>query len=226
MNNIIYKYMLIKLLKLHNLCYKLVSLISIRLEGEHPKHRLIKYKDYFFDRVDNDDVVLDIGSNTGSITFHLSKKAHHCYGIEIDKAHHLIAVKKNNKKNVEFINSDATIYNYSQLMPISVIVMSNVLEHIENREQFLDDILRKISWKRNKIPKLLIRVPMIDRDWITLYKHNIGVEWRLDPTHFVEYTMDELTAELKNVNIFIEDAKVRFGEAYLSCVYRPEYLKN
>jgi len=53
------------------------------------------------------------------------------------------------------------------------------LEHIENRIEFLNKI-------KNLAPKILIRVPMINRDWITLYKKELGMEWRLDKTHYID----------------------------------------
>jgi len=70
--------------------------------------------------------------------------------------------------------------------------LSNILEHIENRVKFLNKI-------KNLAPKILIRVPMINRDWITLYKKELGVEWRLDKTHYIEYTLESFEKELEKV---------------------------
>jgi len=40
---------------------------------------------------------------------------------------------------------------------------------------------------------------MINRDWITLYKKELGVEWRLDKTHYIEYTLESFEKELEKV---------------------------
>ena len=47
-------------LKLHNFLYKFSSILAIELNnGIHPKHRIIKYKEWFLDEILKDDVVLD-----------------------------------------------------------------------------------------------------------------------------------------------------------------------
>ena len=40
---------------------------------------------------------------------------------------------------------------------------------------------------------------MINRDWITLYKKELGIEWRLDKTHYIEYTLESFKEELEKV---------------------------
>jgi hypothetical protein len=46
------------------------------------------------------------------------------------------------------------------------------------------------------VSKLLIRVPVIDRDWIVVIKKELGLEYRLENTHFTEYTFKEFLQEL------------------------------
>lgn len=204
-------------LRLHSYTYQATGALAIRLTGSHPKHRLMRYKEWFLDHVTSDDVVLDVGSNVGAMPRLLAQKVTFVYGIEIDTKLVTVAHRINFAENIEYINADATKLDYSQLRPISVVTLSNVLEHIENRVTFLDELVRRLTWQENKIRRLLIRVPMIDRDWITLYKRDMGVEWRLDPTHFTEYTMEELESELSHAGLLIENSLIRYGEAYLVC---------
>jgi hypothetical protein len=204
-------------LRLHSLTYQVTSALAIRLEGTHPKHRLMRYKEWFLEQVRDDDVVLDVGSNIGSMPHLLAQKATFVYGIEIDAKLFEVAHRINAAVNIEYIHADATKLDYSQLRPISIVTLSNVLEHIENRRVFLDELVTRVNWRENTHRRLLIRVPMIDRDWITLYKRDMGVEWRLDPTHFIEYTMDELDGELTQAGLVIEYVNVCFGEAYVIC---------
>lgn len=81
------------------------------------------------------------------------------YGIEIEEKHIVEAKKKRQKKNIEFICADATTYDYSSLKAIDC-----VLEHIEYRVEFLQKLIQQIKWNDKK--RLLIRVPMLDREWI------------------------------------------------------------
>ena len=58
---------------------------------------------------------------------------------------------------------------------------------------------------------------MVDRDWITIYKKQIGVEYRLDRTHYTEYTYLQFEDELNKSDIEIISYHVRFGELYAAC---------
>jgi 2-polyprenyl-3-methyl-5-hydroxy-6-metoxy-1,4-benzoquinol methylase len=206
------------ILKLHNLTYKLSAIFSTILNNDiHPKHGIINYEQWFADNVSADDVVLDIGCNTGTMVSILSEKVEYVYGIEIDKNLFNEAELKIRKDNVKFICFDATTYNYSECRDITVVTLSNVLEHIEHRVIFLKKIIKQIPWgtKSNKV--ILIRVPMIDRDWISVYKKQVGVEYRLDKTHYTEYTYSQLKDELSKSNIIITNSHVRFGELYAIC---------
>ena len=46
--------------------------------------------------------------------------------------------------------------------------------------------MTEIDWDTQ--PKFLIRVPMIDREWISVYKKQLGLEW--DNTRFIEYELN------------------------------------
>ena len=205
-------------LRLHSFAYRLAASLAIRFEGVHPKHRLMRYKEWFLDHLLSEDVVLDVGSNTGAMPRLLAQKAKFVYGIEIDPKLVEKARIHGHPENVELIQGDATRFDYATLQPISVVTLSNVLEHIEDRVGFLRTILTRVNWQEDKSRRVLIRVPMIDRDWITLYKRELGVEWRLDPTHFTEYTEQELKVELKSVGLSITCLAIRFGEIYAVCL--------
>jgi len=147
----------------------------------------------------------------------LSEKAEYVYGIEVDKDLYNEAKIKIKKDNVKFICFDATIYVYSECRGITVVTLSNVLEHIENRVDFLKKIVKQVSWGGKSTKIILIRVPMIDRDWISVYKKMVGVEYRLDRTHYIEYTYSKLKDELGKSNITIISSHIRFGELYAKC---------
>jgi len=53
---------------------------------------------------------------------------------------------------------------------------------------------------------------MLDRDWLTVYKKNNGYEYRLDKTHFIEYTLTSLKDELVKSGWEISNYDIRFGE--------------
>ena len=216
--NLVSKILIKPILKMHGICYKLAGNMSIQLNnGEHPKHKIIQYKEWFLNNIGNKTVVLDIGCNTGLMPEVISEKATFVYGIEIEEKHVEIARKLRKKDNIEFICADAATYDYSKCIPIDIVTLSNVLEHIEDRVIFLQKLVKKIKWNDNNNKQLLIRVPMIDRDWITVYKRELGIEYRLDRTHFIEYTFEEFRDELAQNKIEIKSHFIKFGEIYAIC---------
>ena len=193
-------------LRLHNFSYKLATRLAIRAEdGLHPKHRLMNYHKFFVDNVSPEDTVLDIGCGNGALTFDVAKKAKRIIGIDLSKKNIKIAKEKFSRENIEYIQG-----NILKSLPdekFDVIILSNILEHIPNRIEFLENL-------KNKAQKFLIREPMINRDWITLYKKELGVEWRSDPTHFTEYTLEGFKEELEKVNLNLENYSIQFGEIW------------
>ena len=207
-------------LALHSVCYHLAGRYGIILNnGVHPKHDIIKYEEIFCNHIEPGWTILDIGSNTGLLTYALATKAKHVYGIEINKQHYDVAIQKNTKKNIDYINSDATRYNYELDRSIHCITMSNVLEHIDNRVDFLKAIIHKIQWSKTSKPCILIRVPMINREWIVLYKKQLGLEYRLDATHYIEYTLEILKDELAQADININKTIIQYGEIFVQCSF-------
>jgi len=50
-----------------------------------------------------------------------------------------------------------------------------------------------------------------------LYKKKLGLDYRLDPTHHIEYTLKQFEEELGQANIVPKKVEVRFGEIYAVC---------
>jgi 2-polyprenyl-3-methyl-5-hydroxy-6-metoxy-1,4-benzoquinol methylase len=189
---------------LHNKSYSKITSLARRLnKGNHPKHRILNYGKFFLNNINSEDSVLDIGCHEGYLSESAAKIAKKVIGIDIREKNINLAKNKNNPPNLSFICGDATTYYFSQ--KFNKIILSNVLEHIENRVDFL----KKISRLGDII---LIRVPLITRDWLAVYKKENGFEYRLDPTHYIEYTLEELKNELDNSGWKIDSFIVNFGE--------------
>ena len=213
-------------LRLNSLSYIISTLIAIKLNnGVHPKHQILKYKEWILSEVEGGEVVLDVGSNTGKLSYIIAAKVKNVYGIEINRKLHEEAIILSSRQNVEFINADATRYDYSKLEPIDTIILSNVLEHIKNREEFLKNLISQIA-KQSKRIRILIRLPMIDRDWIVVFKQKMGVEWRLDRTHHTEYTVDQFMEEMRESKIEVKNYNVRWGELWAVCMVEDECINK
>lgn len=208
----LYKLLLILSLKFSNFLYKLISFLAIKSEGGlHPKHRLIDYHKFFLDNISKDDEVLDIGCGNGALAYDVAKKAKFVTGIDISDKNINKAKNKYILSNIKYIRGDAT--KDLNREKFNVIIVSNVLEHIEDRVSFMKSIKGLAS-------KYLIRVPMFDRDWVTLYKKELGIEWRLDLTHYTEFTKKSFEQEIADAGYTIDSISIQFGEIWAKLIVR------
>ncbi len=199
-------------LHLHNWSYHLAGRYSQCLEpdGLHPKHRLMRYHEWFKERVKPHWQVLDIGCGNGALACDLKECCAAVVGIDINPRNIEIAKSQFSREGITYLCGDATRWEFTE--KFDAFVLSNVLEHIEDRMEFLRAIFAYQDPAHP--PVLLLRVPMITRDWISPYKREQGVEWRLDPTHFTEYTLQSLFKELQDAGLQVESYDLQFGEFY------------
>jgi len=142
----IYKILTKFALKLHDFSYKLASRLAIKVEGGlHPKHRLMNYHKFFVDNIEARDTVLDIGGRNGALAYDVAKKAKKVVGIDLNKENIKIAKENYLFSNIEYLVGDVTKDLPNQ--KFDVIILSNVLEYIENRIEFLNKI-------KNLAPKI------------------------------------------------------------------------
>lgn len=195
------------ILRAHSFSYGWAGRLSHKLEkdGLHPKHRIMNYHKFFMDNVNENDTVLDIGCGNGALTYDLAKKAKKVVGIDLSEKNISIAKRKYSRDNIEYIHGDALTDLPNEWF--DVIILSNVLEHIDKRVEFLMSI-------KKLVPKFPIRVPMLDRSWIDVYKKELGLEYRLDKTHFIEYTFEGFKEELGKAGLSVLDYSIQFGEIW------------
>jgi 2-polyprenyl-3-methyl-5-hydroxy-6-metoxy-1,4-benzoquinol methylase len=188
---------------LHNQAYTQISGNAVRLHnGKHPKHEIIDYSQYFLDNIDPTDTVIDIGCGNGMNAARIASKAKSVTGIDISRNSIEYAKEHSYGDNLEFIHGDATTYAFVE--KYDKAILSNVLEHIDDRVTFL----QKVSKLADEI---LIRVPLITRDWLAVYKQQQGYEYRLDTTHFIEYTEGSLRKELETAGLKAGEMRIAFG---------------
>jgi SAM-dependent methyltransferase len=186
-----------------------IDLASIRLDhGVHAKHRLIRYHDFFVDRVRAGERVLDVGSGKGELAYDLALRAGaHVTGIDVKGASLDFARDRFRHERVSFLERDAL--ETLPEGPFDVVVLSNVIEHLEARVDLLRRVARELGPRR-----VLIRVPAEDRHWHVPLRRELGLPWFSDPSHVVEYDRERLLAELDEAGLEPVDVQARWGELW------------
>lgn len=181
-------------------------------EGTHTKHRHMRYHDFFVERIGAGERVLDVGCGIGAVAHAIASRAQApVTAVDIDPAKVEQARELYPHPLVEYALADAT-----HDVPgdgYDVVVLSNVLEHLRDRPQFLERVMANVSARR-----ALIRVPLFERDWRVPLKRELGVEWRLDPTHEIEYTLDDFRDEMDAAGLRIAEQQLRWGEIWAEVV--------
>ncbi len=190
---------------LNNFSYKVIKEFLVYPGEEHPKYKIINYEKFFLENVSPKDKLLEVGCFKGNLSYALSCKARRVVGIELDREKFLQAKARYQNNNLCFIWGDVTKFKFKE--KFDTVILSNVLEHIDERIEFLLK-LRKIS------DKIILRVPLITRDWLSYYKMKQGFEYRLDSAHYLEYTEEGIEEELKKGGWKPYSSKVKFGEYF------------
>jgi 2-polyprenyl-3-methyl-5-hydroxy-6-metoxy-1,4-benzoquinol methylase len=198
------------LLEIDRELYSILGEASVRYGGgTHTKHKHIGYHDFFIKNIEPGSKVLDIGSGSGFLAYDIATKVEDTTVLGIDINEENVASARRNfaHPNLKFIVGDAM-----KDLPrerFDVVVLSNVLEHLEDRVEFLMLLKERISPS-----KYLIRAPIFERDWRVPLKKELGVDYRLDPTHHIEYTQEEFLDELRQAGLRAEACEVRWGEIW------------
>lgn len=197
------------LFRLDNRLYESQSRLALNYgQGRHPKHRITRYHEFFVERVAQGERVLDVGCGQGALAFAVAERSGaKVTGIDLSEANILKAKDAYRHPNLDFLCADALA-----CLPgggFDAVILSNVLEHLAERPAFLKRLAESTGAAR-----ILLRVPLIERDWRLPLKCELGIEWRSDPTHHIEYTLEEFETELAQAGMSILELQLRWGEAW------------
>ena len=176
--------------------------------GVHTKHCHIRYHDFFVHRINPGEKVLDVGCGNGVVAYDIAMKAGaHVKGIDISAENIAIAKSRYSHPNVSFDVGDAL-----KSLPkgsFNAVVLSNFLEHVDQRVEFLRRLVEGYQPTR-----LLLRVPVFERDWRVPLKKELGVDYRLDSGHFTEYTLESFASEMEAAGLKIIHQEIRWSEIW------------
>jgi 2-polyprenyl-3-methyl-5-hydroxy-6-metoxy-1,4-benzoquinol methylase len=191
--------------------YKWLGKESCRYgNGVHTKHKHIKYHDFFIQNIYPREKVLDIGCGNGAVDVDIAKQVKDVkiVGIDIDPDNITYAEEHHTHPKIIYLRGNALTWKW-KIGEFDIIVISNMLEHIENRVE----LLRKVASIRPE--RILLRVPALNRSWQVPLKKELGIDYMLDDTHYIEYTQEELEQEIKSAGLNIVSQQSNWGEFWV-----------
>lgn len=177
--------------------------------GVHPKHRLTNYHAFFVERIPPGSRVLDVGCGIGAVAKSIALAVSNATVLGVDKEEASIRIAQEGAlpSNLSFATIDVTDDLPAQHW--DVIVLSNVLEHVDDRVGLLRELVR-----RGTPARLLVRVPLFERHWHMPLRRELGVDYFSDPTHEIEHTLAEFEAEVAAAGLAVIERQTLWGEIW------------
>lgn len=96
---------------------------------------------------------------------------------------------------------------------LDIVPLCTVLEHPPERPGLTRRLLGV-----TRSARFLIRAPLSERDWRVPLERELGVQWRLDPTHQTEHTLESFVDEMAAACLTIKNQEVHWGEIWAEAV--------
>ena len=181
--------------KAKSLSIRLVKWTGKSREYIHPKHLVGEESHHWFiPFLKSEDTVLDLGCGGGAHSLVAARVAKSVMGLDGSPRNLGIAkrlAQSEGLANTEFKQADLEKKIEEPDGRYSVVLALDILEHLVNRDQFLNEIHRVLRADG----ALLLAVPNVATRWKRRLKEN-GLFFYSDLDHKHEYDKDELTSLL------------------------------
>lgn len=171
-----------------------------KIDTRHYDAFLLKY-------INNDYSILDIGCGNGSVIEKIitNTQNRNITGIDYNQTS-INAIKEKFGDSINLVCDDLFNYlNNNKEIKFDVIVLSHILEHIENPESFLNRI-------SNISKYYYIEVPDFESNNLNLYRKETNTDLiYTDIDHVSEFDRNELEAIITNANLEILEKEYIFG---------------
>lgn len=179
------------------------------LPGEHPRW---KFTYNFLSRIiDKNSTVLDFGCKYGDLSSLVASIAKKVIAVDYDTKALDIARKNYPAGNIDFISSDAFAYLETYNGRVDLILLSHIIEHLDEPELLLT---RAAKFTRY----IYIEVPDFDSDYMNHFRLQTGNKLIYsDNDHITEFDRDGIHLLLTKANLKIKREEYRYGVIKVLC---------
>jgi SAM-dependent methyltransferase len=175
---------------------RLVKLTGKRPYPIHPKHLVEQpWHDWYLPHLAPSDRVLDVGTSNGAHLLQAAPRCRSIVGVDYDVAQLAIAARSIRERGLA--NARVFAWDLTGRLPFAdgafdAVLFLDVIEHLIPRVTVLREIRRVLTADG----RLLVSAPNSQTRWRAILRR-AGLFAYSDPDHKVEYTADELVAELR-----------------------------
>jgi 2-polyprenyl-3-methyl-5-hydroxy-6-metoxy-1,4-benzoquinol methylase len=182
--------------------------------GIHIKHQVMDgIHSFFYERIPSHSSVLDLGCGHGTVANAIALNSDsNVLGIDMNAEAIAHAEKFYQNSRLRFKHGNV-FFDIPDSETFDVIVLSSVLEHLENRIDFLKSLVQRFH-----PVKFLIRVPTFEQHYFKAVKRKLGLFAFVDATHVLEYSPDVFTEEMRQAALKINHLEIRWGDIWAECV--------
>jgi SAM-dependent methyltransferase len=159
---------------------------------------------FITDFIEKDYSVLDLGCSRGEITRRIAEKAKHVVGVDISRES-IDKANLNTKDNLQYYCMDARQYLEESNGNFDVLILSHILEHLDEPKQFL-------AYYKEHFRFIYVEVPDFDRSIFNHFRKELELPLIYsDPDHVNEFDRQELRELIGECGLEIERAEYIFG---------------
>lgn len=176
---------------------------------DHPFRR--KTINFLSEHIKESDSVLDLGCKYGEISYLLSTIARTVTDIDYDRKAIEKAKNTYNSSNLRFQHADAYDFLMGTSEKFDVLVLSHVLEHLDEPKAFINRF-------KGFFKKVYIEVPDFEATYLNQYRLKIGNELLYtDVDHISEFDRDDMEHLIQDCSLKIIDYELIFGVQRFLC---------
>lgn len=181
---------------------------SVYPPDRHPAFRL----NFLLDRITAGERVLDLGCAAGTMSGMISARGAQVVGIDHD-ARLIAEARRKTLPGVEFVTGEARDY-LRTAPPFDVLVLSHVLEHLDNPGLFLSEFAPRFR-------RVYIEVPDFEASQLNVLRAEEGRALVYsDNDHVSEFDRRELKALIEEAGMRIAEAEYALGVMRFWCTAR------
>lgn len=177
--------------------------------NEHPFR--IQAHRFLLRRIGPGSIVLDLGCNAGDLTRVIAARALEVVGVDHNEDVISRAKKASEASNLTFHHTDALTFLRSTEKRFDTLILSHILEHLDDPAEFLRD-------HKDHFEQIYIELPDFDKNYLNHFRLEVGSKLvYTDDDHVREFDRDELRDLLESCGIRIVEVEYRFGIQRLWC---------